>query len=80
MSVVIRLKRYGSKKKPFYRIVVCKKTMSRDARPLEEIGHYDPKANPAKVEINAERAKYWLKSGARPSATVGSILKKKKIT
>ena len=76
MAVVLRLKRMGTNKKPFYRIVATEKTSPRDGRFIEEIGHYDPKKNPAAIKVNKERALYWLKNGAIPSVTVKSILKK----
>ena len=76
MAVVLRLKRMGTNKKPFYRIVATEKTSPRDGRFIEEIGHYDPKKNPAAIKVNKERALYWLKNGAMPSVTVKSILKK----
>lgn len=76
MAVVLRLKRMGTNKKPFYRIVATEKTSPRDGRFIEEIGHYDPKKDPAAIKVNKERALYWLKNGAMPSVTVKSILKK----
>ena len=79
MSVKIRLKRLGTKNKPFWRIVVADSRMPRDGRFIEEIGYYDPKTNPAKYEVKEARAKYWLSVGAQPSEVVGSILKKKGI-
>jgi len=80
MAAVIRLKRLGMLKKAFYRIVVCDTRMPRDGKPKEEIGYYDPRTNPAKVQIDKERAQYWLKAGARPSITVRSLFKKQGIT
>ncbi len=79
MAVVLRLKRMGSNKKPFYRIVATERSSPRDGRFIEEIGYYDPKKNPAIIKINKERALYWLKNGATPSVTVKSLLKKQKI-
>jgi len=79
MAVVLRLKRMGTNKKPFYRIVATEKTSPRDGRFIEEIGYYDPKTNPADVKIDKEKALYWLKNGARPSVTVRSLLKKQSI-
>ena len=79
MAVVLRLKRMGANKKPFYRIVATERGSPRDGRFIEEIGYYDPKKNPAVIKINKERALYWLKNGAEPSATVKSLLKKLKI-
>ena len=79
MSAVIRLKRMGAKKKPTHRIVVMDKHSQRDGRPIEILGHYDPKTNPAKVGLNKERAEYWLGVGATPSAIVRTLFKKQGI-
>jgi len=79
MATVIRLKRLGMLKKAFYRIVVTDSRKARDGRPKEEIGYYDPRTNPAKIEIDKERAQYWLGVGAQPSVTVKSIFKKQGI-
>jgi small subunit ribosomal protein S16 len=77
--VAMRLTRIGSKKRPYYRIVVIEKRRARNGRFLEVLGQYNPIANPAQVEINAERALFWLSKGATPSDTVRSILRKKEI-
>lgn len=74
--VKIRLKRQGAKKAPFYRIVVADSRSPRDGRAIEELGTYDPLTNPAKIEINIERAKYWISCGAQPTDTVRGLLKK----
>ncbi len=74
--VTIRLARIGSKKRPYYRIVVIEKRRARNGRFLEVLGQYNPIASPAKAEVNAERAQYWLSKGAAPSETVRSILRK----
>ena len=79
MAVVLRLKRMGTNKKPFYRIVATEHTNPRDGRFLEEIGYYDPKKNPADIKIDKERALYWIKNGAKPSVTVKSLMKKQGI-
>ena len=79
MSVVIRLKRFGSKKKPFYRIVAATKSVKRDGKCLEELGHYDPKKKDDNVALDRERLEYWLKNGAKMSETVKSIFKKLEI-
>jgi len=79
MAVVLRLKRMGANKKPFYRIVATEKKNPRDGRFIEEIGYYDPKKDPAIVKIDKEKALYWLANGAKPSVTVRSLLKKSKI-
>jgi len=75
----MRLTRIGSKKRPYYRIVVIDKRRARDGRFLEVLGQYNPISTPVQMEINAERAQYWLSKGAEPSETVRSILRKKEI-
>ena len=74
--VKIRLRRMGAKKAPFYRVVVADSHFARDGRFIEEIGTYDPLANPAVVKIDMERAKYWIDNGAQPTDTVRGLLKK----
>ncbi len=74
--VKIRLRRMGGKKVPYYRVVVADSHFSRDGRFIEEIGTYDPLANPAVVKIDMERAKYWIANGAQPTDTVRGLLKK----
>ncbi len=74
--VKIRLRRMGAKKKPYYRVVVADSLAPRDGRCIEEIGTYDPLAEPADININAERAQYWVKNGAQPTDTVKALLKK----
>ena len=76
MSVKIRLKRMGMKKKPFYRVVVADERCPRDGRFIEEIGTYDPCVSPAKISIDADRAREWIKTGAQPTDTVRALLKK----
>ena len=76
MSVKIRLKRMGMKKKPFYRVVVSDARSPRDGRFIEEIGYYDPMTQPAEIKVNNERAQYWLGVGAQPTDTVRILLKK----
>jgi small subunit ribosomal protein S16 len=75
--VTMRLSRIGSKKRPNYRIVVIDKRRARNGRFLEVVGRYNPIANPVQVEVNVERAQYWLSKGAAPSETVRSILRNK---
>ena len=77
--VTMRLTRIGSKKRPYYRIVVIDKRRARNSRFLEVLGQYNPIASPVQMEINSERALYWLSKGAQPSETVQSILRKKEI-
>lgn len=76
MAVKIRLKRMGSKKSPFYRVVVADARYPRDGRFIEEIGTYNPLTNPAEVSLDTEAASKWLKNGAQPTDTVRDILKK----
>lgn len=74
MAVKIRLKRMGATKSPFYRVVVADSRSPRDGRFIEEIGFYNPVAQPAEVKIDEERALQWLQNGAKPSDTVRNIL------
>lgn len=76
MATKIRLRRMGAKKKPFYRIVVADSRAPRDGRSIEEIGYYNPNVNPAEIKVDVETAQKWLASGAQPSDTVRSLLKK----
>jgi len=73
LSVKIRLTRVGSKKKPFYRIIVTDIRSPRDGKFIEKIGTYDPKEEPSKIELDKEKAINWLKKGARPTNTVQKI-------
>ena len=66
----------GAKKNPFYRIVVADSRAPRDGRFVEEIGTYDPLANPSTIKVDVERAQYWVKNGAQPTDTVKALLKK----
>jgi len=75
MGLVIRLRRHGSRKKPFFRIVVADSRSPRDGRFVEHIGSYDPAANPPKVTLKKAEAERWLKAGALPSATVQKLIK-----
>ena len=79
MAVKIRLKRLGSKKNPFYRVVVADERSPRDGRFIEEIGYYNPLTNPVDIKIDAEKATKWLNNGAQPTETVRSLLKKSDI-
>lgn len=74
--VKIRLKRMGAKKAPFYRVVVADSRNQRDGKTIAEIGYYDPTKNPADIKIDAEAAQKWLATGAQPTETVRSLLKK----
>ncbi|UAL49142.1 30S ribosomal protein S16 [Sutcliffiella horikoshii] len=73
MAVKIRLKRMGSKKSPFYRIVVADSRSPRDGRFIETVGTYNPVIQPAEVKINEELALKWLQDGAKPSDTVRNL-------
>ena len=75
MSVKIRLTRIGSKKQPYYRIVVTDSRSPRDGKFIEKIGTYDPKTDPSKVVIDKEKAAEWVRKGARPSNTVKKLFK-----
>ena len=75
MAVKIRLKRMGKIRAPYYRIVVADSRTKRDGRVIEEIGKYHPKEDPSFIEVNSERALYWLGVGAQPSEPVAAILK-----
>jgi len=74
--VKIRLRRMGAKKSPYYRIVVADSHFPRDGRFIEEIGTYDPTAQPAVIKVDLDRAKYWVANGAQPTDTVKALLKK----
>ena len=75
MAVKIRLKRLGKIRAPYYRIVVADSRTKRDGRSIEEIGKYHPTEEPSFIEVNSERAQYWLSVGAQPSPQVEAILK-----
>jgi small subunit ribosomal protein S16 len=81
VSTTIRLKRFGSKKRPYYRLVVVDSQAARDSRSIEEVGFYHPiEADDKQVALKEERIKDWLAKGAQPSATVKKILNKHNIT
>ncbi len=71
----IRLRRVGAKRQPSYRIVIAESTTSRDSKSLEVVGFYNPRTEPETVQINEERALYWLSVGASPSDAVVRIFK-----
>lgn len=73
--LMIRLARFGAKKKPFYRVVVIEKERARNGRSIEVVGHYNPLTNPAQVVFQHERIKYWTGMGAQTSDTVQRLLK-----
>ena len=74
--LAIRMRRVGAKKTPFFRVVVTEHREARDGAFVEILGHYYPRATPAKIELNRERVDYWLSKGARPSDTVRTLLAK----
>ena len=76
MAVKIRLKRLGKIRSPHYRIVVADSRTKRDGRAIEEIGKYHPKNDPSVIEVNSERAQYWLSVGAQPTEAVVALLKR----
>lgn len=74
--VAIRLTRLGTKKKPFYRIIVTDSRLARESRAKEILGYYDPMKEPPDIKLDIERTKYWLERGAQASNTVLSLLHK----
>ena len=74
MAVKLRLKRMGSKQKPFYRIVAADARSPRDGRFIETVGTYNPLKNPTEIKVDEEKALTWLNTGAQPTDTVRSIL------
>ena len=80
MSATIRLKRFGTKKRPYYRIVVMDKLAPRDGKTIEEIGYYHPiEAEDKQIEFDADKAKAWIAKGATVSDTVRRIFNKKNV-
>ena len=75
MSVKIRLKRMGEKKKPFYRIVVADSRCPRDGKFIEEIGYYNPLVEEKTVKVDSEKVQQWIKNGAKPTDTVDRLFK-----
>ena len=73
--LMIRLARFGAKKKPTYRVVVIEKDKARDGRSVEVVGNYSPVSRPAAVNLKHDRIAHWVKMGAQPSATVARLLK-----
>lgn len=76
MAVKIRLKRLGKIRTPHYRIVVADSRTKRDGRAIEEIGQYHPKNDPSIIQVDSERAQYWLSVGAQPTEAVVALLKR----
>ncbi len=79
MAVKIRLRRMGSKKAPFYRVVVADSRYPRDGRFIEQVGTYNPMTKPAAVDFDAEKVAKWIGNGAQPTDTVKRLLKEKGI-
>jgi len=79
LSVRIRLKRFGTKKRPYYRVVVTDARTPRDGRPIEEVGFYHPvEVEERQVKLDTEKINAWLAKGAQPSDTVRMLLKRQK--
>jgi small subunit ribosomal protein S16 len=74
--VVIRMMRVGSKKKPYFRVVVTEARTARESSFVENVGTYNPRSKPAVVQINKERVEHWLQKGAKPSDSVRTLLRK----
>ena len=72
--LVIRLRRAGSKNRPFFRVVVTEARSARDGRFVEVLGHYNPRTKPERLEVNRERLEHWMKAGAQPSDTVRTLV------
>jgi small subunit ribosomal protein S16 len=72
--LAIRLRRAGSKKRPFFRVVVADSRAARDSSFVEILGHYNPRTKPAIVEVDKERVDYWLGKGAQPSDSVRTLM------
>jgi small subunit ribosomal protein S16 len=72
---MLRLARFGAKKKPCYRLVVIDKEKARDGRSVEVVGHYNPLTRPVTVQLDHDRIAHWMKAGAQPSSTVSRLLK-----
>lgn len=79
MAVKIRLTRMGAKSKPFYRIIAADADFPRDGKFLEILGNYDPKKNPAEINLKEDRVRDWLAKGAKATVTVANLLKTKGI-
>jgi small subunit ribosomal protein S16 len=74
--LMIRLSRTGARKQPQYRVVVIEKERARNGRPVEVVGTYNPRTNPASIELKRERIDYWVAKGAKMSDRVGKIVAK----
>ena len=74
MAVKIRLARHGAKKAPYYRVVVIDSRSRREGRPIEEVGRYNPCANPTMIQLDMEKVDKWLANGAQPTDTVARLI------
>ncbi|MEC7239633.1 MAG: 30S ribosomal protein S16 [Myxococcota bacterium] len=74
--VRIRLTRRGTRKRPFYRIVAADSRKARDGRIIEQLGYYNPMTEPNELKMDLERVDYWIGTGAQPSETVASLIKR----
>ncbi|MGH2449985.1 MAG: 30S ribosomal protein S16 [Candidatus Limnocylindria bacterium] len=74
MAVHIRLRRTGKTKAPTYRLVIADSRAPRNGAFIENIGHYNPRSEPAELVVNADRARHWFKVGAKPTATARTLL------
>jgi len=74
--LVIRLRRAGSKKRPFFRVVVTDSRAARDSSFVEVLGHYNPRTKPETLKLDRERLAHWLKQGAQPSSTIETMLQR----
>ncbi|MBV8478524.1 MAG: 30S ribosomal protein S16 [Acidobacteria bacterium] len=71
---MIRLKRMGARKQPYYRVIVIEKERARDGRPLEVVGTYNPRTTPASIDLKKERIEYWVSKGAQMSDRVQKLV------
>jgi len=74
--LMIRLARFGARKQPYYRVVVIEKRLARNGRSIEIVGTYNPRTNPATVDLKRERIEHWVAQGAQLSERVGKLLAK----
>jgi small subunit ribosomal protein S16 len=74
--LMIRLARFGARKQPYYRVVVIEKERARNGRPVEVVGTYNPRTNPASIDLKRERVDYWVSKGAQMSERVGKLYSK----
>jgi small subunit ribosomal protein S16 len=77
--LAIRMRRMGSKKRPFFRVVVTDSRAARDSSFIEVLGHYNPRTRPETVDLDRDRLAHWLKQGARPSDTVRTLVSRVKV-